>query len=126
MDSNLFIPGMQVGMTMEDNQAEYKRQISEDKDSPNPGDERAIIYFKSPLSQTVTHYAKISVRRDNDGQCGLNINLPSGNISGNQKRLLCIILALLFISGIEQNPGPPTKKQTTLPAPVHSGERENQ
>ncbi|UYV69049.1 hypothetical protein LAZ67_6002172 [Cordylochernes scorpioides] len=75
--------------------------------------------------EDVTHYAKNSVRRDNDGQCGLNINLPSGNISGNKKRLQCIILALLFISGIEQNPGPPTKKQTTLTAPVHSGERES-
>ncbi|UYV72415.1 hypothetical protein LAZ67_9003037 [Cordylochernes scorpioides] len=27
--------------------------------------------------------------------------------------------------GIEQNPGPPTKRQTTLTAPVHSGERES-
>ncbi|UYV65389.1 hypothetical protein LAZ67_3004186 [Cordylochernes scorpioides] len=27
--------------------------------------------------------------------------------------------------GIEQNPGPPTKKQTTLTASVHSGERES-
>ncbi|UYV72964.1 hypothetical protein LAZ67_10001287 [Cordylochernes scorpioides] len=29
------------------------------------------------------------------------------------------------IEGIEQNPGPPTKKQTTLTASVHSGERES-
>ncbi|UYV65225.1 hypothetical protein LAZ67_3003640 [Cordylochernes scorpioides] len=27
--------------------------------------------------------------------------------------------------GIEQNSGPPTKKQTTLTGPVHSGERES-
>ncbi|UYV84515.1 hypothetical protein LAZ67_X002427 [Cordylochernes scorpioides] len=31
----------------------------------------------------------------------------------------------LLVNGIEQNPGPPTKKQTTLTASVHSGERES-
>ncbi|UYV67800.1 hypothetical protein LAZ67_5002103 [Cordylochernes scorpioides] len=30
-----------------------------------------------------------------------------------------------YFSGTEQNPGPPTKRQTTLTAPVHSGERES-
>ncbi|UYV83312.1 hypothetical protein LAZ67_23000465 [Cordylochernes scorpioides] len=35
------------------------------------------------------------------------------------------VAACIAVRGIEQNPGPPTKKQTTLTASVHSGERES-
>ncbi|UYV78367.1 hypothetical protein LAZ67_16001076 [Cordylochernes scorpioides] len=41
------------------------------------------------------------------------------------KKLRTGLGTYIHITSIEQNPGPPTKKQTTLTASVHSGERES-